>query len=247
MQIEKIDFKWYSHTDHLRNMMTDMLTSATLTDVTLVSDDQMLMKAHRVVLGACSPIFKTIIENINNSEPVIFLRGIQHEELQSVLEFMYLGETTVDKNKMEEFLKVSKSLEITELMSGLNMNLNESVTIKKEENDVVESSEIIPKVKAKITKNENENSFENEPVKTTKTEKFKDGSLKNMSECTECKKLFHHVSNRNRHIRTCHQGVRSYICNQCHFKTNQSHNLKRHIETQHCKSKVKFSLNLPPI
>ena len=213
MQKEKINFKWYSHTDHLRNMMTDMLTSANLTDVTLVSDDQMLMKAHRVVLGACSPIFKTIIENITNSEPVIL------------------------------------SLEITELISSLNMNLNESVTIKTEENDVVESSEIIPKVKAKITKNENENSFENEPVRTTntKTEKFKDGSLKNMSECTECKKLFHHVSNRNRHIRTCHQGVRSYICNQCHFKTNQSHNLKRHIETQHCKSKVKFSLNLPPI
>ena len=192
MQKEKINFKWYSHTDHLRNMMTDMLTSANLTDVTLVSDDQMLMKAHRVVLGACSPIFKTIIENITNSEPVIL------------------------------------SLEITELISSLNMNLNESVTIKTEENDVVESSEIIPKVKAKITKNENENSFENEPVRTTntKTEKFKDGSLKNMSECTECKKLFHHVSNRNRHIRTFHQGVRSYNCNQCHFKTNQNHNLK---------------------
>ena len=46
---------------------------------------------------------------------MIYLRGIQHEEIESILEFMYLGEATVQQERMEEFLKVGQSLEIKEL------------------------------------------------------------------------------------------------------------------------------------
>ena len=46
---------------------------------------------------------------------VIYLRGIQHEEMESILEFMYLGEATFQQERMEEFLKVAQNLEIKEL------------------------------------------------------------------------------------------------------------------------------------
>ena len=103
------------------------------------------------------------------------------------------------------------------------------------------------KVKAKITKIEGETSSENNSKeidsKDVKTGKFKDGSLKNMAECPECNKLFHHVSNRNRHIRAVHQGKRKYTCDQCDYKTIQMHNLNRHVEAHHGKKKIKFSIN----
>ena len=49
---------------------------------------------------------------INHSHPVIYLRGIQYSEIESLLQFIYLGEAKFYEERMNEFLSVSKSLEI---------------------------------------------------------------------------------------------------------------------------------------
>ena len=40
MNQEKFDLTWHTYTDHLREMLHDMMTSNELTDVTLVSEDK---------------------------------------------------------------------------------------------------------------------------------------------------------------------------------------------------------------
>ena len=60
-------------------------------------------------------LFENIIKEHPNNNPVIFLRGIQHPEMESILKFMYLGETTISKERLNEFLNVVKSLEIEEI------------------------------------------------------------------------------------------------------------------------------------
>ena len=93
--------------------MREMMTSDDFTDVTLVTDDKKTIKAHRNILSACSPVFKNILQmEINNSHPVIYLRGIQYSEIESILQFIYLGEAKFYEERMNEFLSVSKSLEI---------------------------------------------------------------------------------------------------------------------------------------
>ena len=93
--------------------MREMMTSDDFTDVTLVTDDKKTIKAHRNILSACSPVFKNILQmEINNSHPVIYLRGIQYSEIESLLQFIYLGEEKFNEERMNEFLSVSKSLEI---------------------------------------------------------------------------------------------------------------------------------------
>ena len=48
------------------------------------------IKAHRIILSACSSIFKEILQiNTNNNHPIIYLRGIQHPEMESVLQFIF--------------------------------------------------------------------------------------------------------------------------------------------------------------
>ena len=64
------------------------MKSNELTDVTLVSDDKKQFKAHKFVLSACSKAFKSIINHLLPNSSVIYLRGIHHEEMQSILEFM---------------------------------------------------------------------------------------------------------------------------------------------------------------
>ena len=68
---------WNRYSDHLREMVNEMMTSSQFADVTLVTDDKHLIRAHRNILGACSPVFKNNL-NLDSSiaNPVIYLRGI---------------------------------------------------------------------------------------------------------------------------------------------------------------------------
>ena len=91
MEQEKYNLSWRTYSDHLREMLHDMLKSEKLTDVTLVCDDKRQFKAHKIVLSACSSVFKSIISDLSQKSSVIYLRGIKHQEMESILEFMYLG------------------------------------------------------------------------------------------------------------------------------------------------------------
>ena len=47
------------------------------TDVTIVSNDGDMIKAHKVVLGACSQFFKQVFLEKPHEHPLLFLKGIK--------------------------------------------------------------------------------------------------------------------------------------------------------------------------
>ena len=98
---EKYTLNWNTFTDHLRLMFKDLYEENQYSDVTLVSDDQILFKAHKIVLNACSPVLKKIIDNNPTQHPLIYLRGIQSYEMESILQFMYFGEGKFYYERME--------------------------------------------------------------------------------------------------------------------------------------------------
>ena len=104
--------------------MREMMTSDDFTDVTLVTDDKKTIRAHRNILSACSLVFKNILQmQITKSHPsVIYLRDIQYSEIESILQFIYLGEAKFYEERMNEFLSVSKSLEIQELSKDVEID-----------------------------------------------------------------------------------------------------------------------------
>ena len=115
MNQEKCHLNWYTYSDHLREMLHEMMKSNKLTDITLVCDDKRQFKAHKIVLSACSTVFRSIINELPQNSSVIYLRGIQNQEMESILEFMYLGVATFHQERMNEFLNVAKNLEIKEI------------------------------------------------------------------------------------------------------------------------------------
>ena len=76
MNQEKYNLNWHTYSDHLREMLHEMMKSDKLTDVTLVCDDKRQFKAHKVVLSACSPVFKNIIDDLPNKSSVIYLISV---------------------------------------------------------------------------------------------------------------------------------------------------------------------------
>ena len=87
---EKYSLTWHSYSDHLREALKAMMTSNDFADVTLVTDDKQQIRAHRNILSACSPVFKNIFQlhSSNNANPVVYLRGIQHSEMESIMQFV---------------------------------------------------------------------------------------------------------------------------------------------------------------
>ena len=71
---EMYTFHWHSYSDHLREVLREMMTSSEFADVTLVTDDKQQIRAHRSILSACSQVFENILQlDTNNTNPVIYL------------------------------------------------------------------------------------------------------------------------------------------------------------------------------
>ena len=112
---EKYTLEWQRFSEHLQLMFKDLYEEGKYADVTLVCDDQTQFKANKIVLSACSPVFKYIIDTNPSQHPLIYLRGIQSHEMESILQFMYLGEGRFYHERMREFIKVAQDLEVKEI------------------------------------------------------------------------------------------------------------------------------------
>ena len=127
MHQEKYSLTWHTYSDHLRSMMKELMMNEDFSDVTLVTEDKKHIKANINILSTCSPVFKDILKKDRNSSPIIYLRGVQHFEMESIMQFIYLGEATFHEERMDEFLAVAKSLEIKNLFNSLTESIDELV------------------------------------------------------------------------------------------------------------------------
>ena len=83
--LEEYTLAWQSYSEHLREALEEMMTTSGFADVTLVTDDKQQIRAHRNILSAASPVFKSILQiDSKNANPVIYLRGIRHYEMESI-------------------------------------------------------------------------------------------------------------------------------------------------------------------
>merc|ERR1712126_380164 len=73
------------------------LTKECFTDVTLVSDDLWKFAAHRIILSAASPVLESLLMSctqMNESHTIIPLRGYNRYEVQGLINFIYLKDTS---------------------------------------------------------------------------------------------------------------------------------------------------------
>ena len=104
-----------THNSCMIQTFGDLYINNVLTDVTLITDDKHRIDAHRIVLCAGSVFFRNFLTSTANLQPIIYLKGIKGQNLQSILQFLYLGETNVSEVEIKDVLTIAEDLEITDL------------------------------------------------------------------------------------------------------------------------------------
>ena len=81
----------------------------------MIVDFQIQIPAQKIILSACSPVLKNLLLNNPHSHPLLYLREVKKQELQSILKFMYFGEATIHQDRINEFMDVALDFEVKEL------------------------------------------------------------------------------------------------------------------------------------
>ena len=163
----------------------EMMTSNAFADVTLVTDDKQQIMAHRNILSACSPVFKNILQlDSRNTNPIIYLRGIQFAEMESIMKFIYLGEARFDEDRIGEFLMVSNNLEIKGLSTDLEINNQISLNQESSEDDNYITEDNVDDDSTK-TLNEDVSNGEHQAHTETKQITENDAIIKKVEQTTE--------------------------------------------------------------
>ena len=229
MSQEQFNLNWHTYSDHLKEMMINLMESYETADVTLVSEDKTKFKAHKFVLNACSPVFQSILNDMPQKEnSVIYLRGVLSQEMKSILQFMYLGQATFYHYSINEFLNVAKTLKIKGISKDVESDETEDSLGDVTTDNVLHSKD-------------NSFQFENNEINVTNIEEMKDTETKIIKscinetvkfQCNQCNKQFAYRQSLNLHVKSLHEEL-SYKCYDCDKSFNIKGNLIRHKKNQH--------------
>ena len=111
MANEKLCLKWNDFQNLVRASFGDLRNDTNFTDVTLACEDQSI-KAHKVVLSACSPFFKKLLKTHSHPQPLIYLKGMKSSSLTAIIDFLYLGEANVFQEELDSFLALAEELQL---------------------------------------------------------------------------------------------------------------------------------------
>ena len=88
---EKFCLRWNDFETNISSAFQEIREEKEFFDVTIVTEDHQV-EAHRVILSACSPFFRQILNRAHHHHPLLYLKGVRFDDLSAVLNFMYHGE-----------------------------------------------------------------------------------------------------------------------------------------------------------
>ena len=118
---EKFCLRWNDFESNISVAFRELREDKDFFDVTLACEDEQI-QAHKVILSACSPFFRSVLRKNPHAHPLLYLKGVKFSDLQSVLNFMYHGEVNVAQEELNSFLLVAEELRV----KGLTQNQGET-------------------------------------------------------------------------------------------------------------------------
>ena len=190
------------------NTLREILNDKNFADVTLACNDGRQVNAHRIILSSQSLFFKQILEANNKNNVLLYLHEVSSDELESILEFLYLGHTEISEQCLTRFLFLGHMFQISGLVEH-DINISDDKDFTKK---VIESG------------------YEGEGLLINKSvwKRQPNGKFP----CDQCD--FQSAERRHvqRHINTVHLGIK-HACDECSKEYGDPHELKLHKKSAH--------------
>nr|AHY01364.1 broad Z1 isoform [Xenos vesparum] len=119
--------RWNNYQSSITSAFENLRDDEDFVDVTLACDGKSL-KAHRVVLSACSPYFRELLKSTPCKHPVIVLQDVAFTDLHALVEFIYHGEVNVHERSLSSFLKTAEILRVSGLTQQNVTDTRESLS-----------------------------------------------------------------------------------------------------------------------
>ena len=231
----------------------DLVGKPDFSDVTLVCGDGQRIPGHQVILATGCTFFKNLLEGEANPKPLIFLRGVEADLLQPLLDFLYTGKAQVAEELLANFVTLAEEFGVEGLANNFNFTQNESM---------VEEGE---------SENTDWDDVKDQNTSASQELEKKEVNHKNIElPCNVCSKRFDDNSTLKKHIKSHkqYQGATSnsggiYIippasvekiivpkkdengfhkCNYCERKISDQSNFRKHVQADHLKIVLKCNL-----
>ncbi|KAH8297779.1 hypothetical protein KR054_009833 [Drosophila jambulina] len=112
--------RWNNYQSNLTTIFDQLLQNECFVDVTLACDGRS-MKAHKMVLSACSPYFQTLLAETPCQHPIVIMRDVNWSDLKAIVEFMYRGEINVSQDQIGPLLRIAEMLKVRGLADVTHM------------------------------------------------------------------------------------------------------------------------------
>ena len=234
--MEKLSLKWNDFHTKVAQSFGLLRKEEDFFDVTLVSEDEVQISAHKLVLASSSSFFKSVLRKSSHSHPLIYLSGVNSVNLEFVMNYIYLGEVQIYQEQIDSFLDVAQKLKVSGLISDgkkephsdqePNSKLQELQDTNMFKDEVQES--FVNSIELNNTKNATfviANQDESEiREKVSEMLVKRDGNFM----CTVCGKAGRDMSNMKRHAETHIEGL-TYNCTLCDKTFRSKNALRGHI------------------
>ncbi|KAI7697470.1 Protein bric-a-brac 2 [Sarcoptes scabiei] len=110
-QQQQYCLKWNSFHTNITDVFQNMLVHENLVDVTLACEGASI-KAHKMILAACSPYFQNLFMTNPCKHPIVILKDVKFNDLKAIIDFIYSGEVNIPQDQLNSLLKTAETLKI---------------------------------------------------------------------------------------------------------------------------------------
>ena len=242
---EKFSLKWNDYQLKGNRALSEFRNTTDLSDVTLITDDKVKFSAHKIILSACSNMFKFIFKDNTHAHSLLYLSSVSSENLQLILDYMYNGEVNLFQEQLDSFLESAQKLEEEGMLGAKADHFNEEDSSKPidimqdldnelEERQIVETEcaqrRQIPRTPLNDITKFNVGSLTPEEIEQ-KTKDLYERKGKVFS-CLACEYTTSERANVRMHIEVHFDGL-LYTCSICSKEFRSKNSLIKHKSTVH--------------
>ena len=246
---ERYSLRWNDFQISVSQSFGRLQKESLFNDVILVSEDDVQISAHKIVLSASSRFLKKILQNNPHKNTLLFLGGVTSQYLSLVLDYIYQGEVQIFQDQLDGFLSTAQKLQIEGLLEKpdkVNLEIkgedeevkgNNTSKPDKRDNQVESHNDINNGDKTKVNYELSLGDLDKDQLLQKKKELYQRTNESNgrAFECLGCGKFMNNQANMMRHVETHIEGL-SYKCQVCGKMFRSSSSLSCHNTTFHNKN-----------